>query len=369
MSRIIPDGKGGFILEVCPASAPNRVIPHGRSREGDKGPLAGAAIQSGQKVDPYPKRRRSDLGVAHVYNRNPANFVFPNSTAEPFKRGCGRRHLCEQSDALIQRAIEYFETNGCFTYHRSVTAVSIVSKVLGINHKSVQNASERAKAKGTPESTLPICCPKKKEKKKSSMTPKLNNTGRKRLFPHITSREATVLEQSTEAVVKSVARRTMDKSSVSKPQKPKLDNYGQCGKSNNRNENAQRSCVVKVGPSLVNVLVTTNLSNNDSVDKTNETIEPESSSSLTVIKEEQSLIDELAESVPAFSDHRHSSDLYAENIKSTQTQTSSNPSVIKDEPSFFDELAADIHGPSNYEDSWTPSANGKSIEEILKVLM
>ncbi|KAI1704746.1 hypothetical protein Ddc_16040 [Ditylenchus destructor] len=50
MSRIIPDGKGGFILEVSPASDPNRVIPHGRSGEGNKGPAATAL--SGQKADP-----------------------------------------------------------------------------------------------------------------------------------------------------------------------------------------------------------------------------------------------------------------------------------------------------------------------------
>ncbi|KAI1726663.1 hypothetical protein DdX_03388 [Ditylenchus destructor] len=201
MSRIIPDGKGGFILEVSPASDPSRVIPHGLSGEGNKGPLAGAAtaIQSGQKVDPpargqpalmqvpqlgpsregrsanvtvqrrasTPKRRRSDgIELPRQYNRDPANFVFPESTVEHFKPGCGKAHLCEQSDLLIQRAIAYFEANGCFTNDKRVTGVSIVSKILGIERKTVQQASVRAKAKGIPQSTLTVCCPKKKKTRK-----------------------------------------------------------------------------------------------------------------------------------------------------------------------------------------------------------
>ncbi|KAI1708639.1 homeodomain-like domain-containing protein [Ditylenchus destructor] len=155
MSRIIPDGKGGFILEVSPASAPNRVIPHGRSE-----------VVTGQRRASAAKGRRSDNGTARqlrVYNRDPAKFVFPENTGEKFKPGCGRRRLCEQSDVLIQRAIDYFEANGCFTDDQRVTAARIVSKILGINHQAVQKASERAKAKETPESTLPICCPKRKK--------------------------------------------------------------------------------------------------------------------------------------------------------------------------------------------------------------
>ncbi|KAI1697390.1 transposase IS4 domain-containing protein [Ditylenchus destructor] len=162
--------------------------------------------------------------------------------------------------------------------------------------------------------------------------PTKGDAGKKSTKPKISARVA----QSTEAVVKSVARRSAA-NKISKPQKPKLDNYGLCGKSNNRNENAQststrleNACVVKVGPSLVNVLVTTNLSNNESAAPSHK---------------------------PKRSRKQNFSDL---NIKSTQTQTTSNPSVIKDEPSFFDELAADIHGPSNYEDDLTPTTSGSS---------
>ncbi|KAI1712934.1 hypothetical protein Ddc_12158 [Ditylenchus destructor] len=184
MARIFPDGKGGFILELNPASAPNQLIPHGRSGEGTEGPVA-TAMTSGQKGQDPPmeaqtpreerpawwlaalqanvtvqgsastrKRRRSDLGMKHsVFNRDPAYFVFPESTVEKFKMAYGRRGLCKQSDAFIQRAIDYFETNGCFTEDKRVTGVSIVSKILIISHKTVISASERAKAKGTTEST------------------------------------------------------------------------------------------------------------------------------------------------------------------------------------------------------------------------
>ncbi|KAI1700196.1 hypothetical protein DdX_16864 [Ditylenchus destructor] len=43
--------------------------------------------------------------------------------------------------------------------HRVTPAV-----ILGLNHETVAQAGQRAKAKQTPESTLPVCCPMKKKK-------------------------------------------------------------------------------------------------------------------------------------------------------------------------------------------------------------
>ncbi|KAI1704937.1 GEX Interacting protein [Ditylenchus destructor] len=61
----------------------------------------------------------------------------------------------------------------------------------------------------------------------------------------------------------------------------------------------------KVGARLVNVSVTAGpaLSNNESIGKNNETIEPVTSSSLPLVKDEPSLMDELTETIPGPSDH------------------------------------------------------------------
>ncbi|KAI1712456.1 hypothetical protein DdX_09542 [Ditylenchus destructor] len=109
----------------------------GPSREGR------AANVTVQRRASTPKRRRSDgIELPRPYNRDPAKFIFPESTAKHFKPG-GRRHLCEQSDALVQRAIEYFETNACFTEDKRVNGVNIVSKIFGISQPCVKRVSER----------------------------------------------------------------------------------------------------------------------------------------------------------------------------------------------------------------------------------
>ncbi|KAI1697397.1 c2H2-type zinc ribbon domain-containing protein [Ditylenchus destructor] len=108
---------------------------------------------------PERKKRRSLRGCRATETQ--AHFVFPEGTAKPFRR-TGR--LCEQSDVLIQRTTEYFEVNNCFGAHHRVTPAGIVSKILGLNHETVAQAGQRAKAKQTPESTLPVCCPMKKKK-------------------------------------------------------------------------------------------------------------------------------------------------------------------------------------------------------------
>ncbi|KAI1709644.1 homeodomain-like domain-containing protein [Ditylenchus destructor] len=117
-----------------------------------------------------------------------------------------------------------------------------------------------------------------------------------------------------DSVIESVARSKEVISSVSplyrlpKPRKQRFEKYvtyDQQNKSNER-ENSQRSCVEKVGPRLVNVSVTAldhGLSNNEITDKNNETIEPGRASKPSVVKEEPSFMDELAETVPISSDH------------------------------------------------------------------
>ncbi|KAI1709641.1 hypothetical protein Ddc_13764 [Ditylenchus destructor] len=170
---------------------------------------------------------------------------------------------------------------------------------------------------------------------------------------------------------------------VSKRRKQRLENSGMNGEQNKmiERENVERLCAGKAGSRLVNVLVTDPaLSRNDSVDKNNGTIEPETSSKPSVIKEEPSLMDELTSTIPASPNHPHSykeqansgsvnSLKFNENLissemikhansvvkdepnliinQNTEPEISSSLFVIKEEPSLFDELAETFPAASN----------------------
>ncbi|KAI1697394.1 HMG (high mobility group) box domain-containing protein [Ditylenchus destructor] len=141
-------------------------------------------------------------------------------------------------------------------------------------------------------------------------------------------------DQSTEADVESIARRTTANSSMSNLRKPILDNFGLNDESNNRTE-LDESLLVPAYP----------LSNDDSIQKNNETIGPVSASNLFVVKDEPSLFDELADTVPASSDHSDklipgNTDSIDKSNERTQPDTASTLSLVKDEPSVFDELAS-----------------------------
>ncbi|KAI1709645.1 homeodomain-like domain-containing protein [Ditylenchus destructor] len=91
-------------------------------------------------------------------------------------------------------------------------------------------------------------------------------------------------------------------------------------------------------------------SNSESIVKNNETIEPETSSKPSVVKDEPILIDELASTIPVTSNY--SDNLTFESAGTSPEPkrprmeispvTSSKPSVVKEEPSLIVELAADI---------------------------
>ncbi|KAI1697396.1 helix-turn-helix domain-containing protein [Ditylenchus destructor] len=70
---------------------------------------------------------------------------------------------------------------------------------------------------------------------------------------------------------------------------------------------------------------------------------------------------ESAAASPKRSRKQNFPDLYAEDIKSTQPQTSSSLPVVKEEPSLIDELAADIPGPSN--NRMSPSNNERTVHD------
>ncbi|KAI1700411.1 hypothetical protein DdX_16748 [Ditylenchus destructor] len=55
------------------------------------------------------------------------------------------------------------------------------------------------------------------------------------------------------------------------------------------------------------------------------------------------------------------------NIKSTQPQTSSSLPVVKEEPSLIDELAANIPGPSNYRISPSNNANSTDSDDEIRI--
>ncbi|KAI1705864.1 KRAB-A domain-containing protein 2 [Ditylenchus destructor] len=116
-----------------------------------------------------------------------------------------------------------------------------------------------------------------------------NDEGRK---SPISSKLTINLDSLNESV--NVTRSMPANSSLSMLRKPSLENFEVEDENNERTEqeNAQRSCVVTAGPSLVNVFVTANpaLSNNVSTDQK---IEPELSSKSFAVKDEP--IDELAE--------------------------------------------------------------------------
>ncbi|KAI1697393.1 hypothetical protein DdX_18520 [Ditylenchus destructor] len=194
---------------------------------------------------------------------------------------------------------------------------------------------------------------------------------------------ATHPDQSTEAVVESLARRTDANASISKPRKTRLDNFGLNDESNNRTE-LDKSLLVPAYP----------LSNDDSIDKSNERTQPDTASTLSfvnsvLVKDEPNLMEELITAFPSSSNYNDSlipSDTEsaapslkpkrsrkqnffenAENIKSTLPQTSSNPPVIKEEPSLIDELAESIPGPSNNRIS--PSNNVISMDSDDEIMI
>ncbi|KAI1709633.1 GEX Interacting protein [Ditylenchus destructor] len=126
-------------------------------------------------------------------------------------------------------------------------------------------------------------------------------------------------------------------------------------------EDPSMSCAEKVGSRLVNVSVTAldpALSINKSIDRNNKTIEPEISSSLPVVKDELSLIDELADTIPSTS---YRSDFLSpgnvesidRNNETIEPETSSKPTMVKEESSMFDELADTIPSTSYRSDYLT----------------
>ncbi|KAI1697398.1 homeodomain-like domain-containing protein [Ditylenchus destructor] len=193
----------------------------------------------------------------------------------------------------------------------------------------------------------------------------VRHTTKKIAKPQISSGPANnpdSINESIEAALKSVARSTTATSS----RKTRLENSGMNDARNKMNERE------------ISLVIAAPATSNDGSGKNNEMIEPVTSSSPSMVKDEPSLMDELAADIPVSSNSSHNvylgsnesaapspipkrsrkqnfPDLYAEVNKSTQPQTSSNPPVVKEEPSLIDELAADIPGPSNHRIS--PSNN------------
>ncbi|KAI1691623.1 winged helix-turn helix domain-containing protein [Ditylenchus destructor] len=125
-------------------------------------------------------------------------------------------------------------------------------------------------------------------------------------------------------------------------------------------EKSQRSCVEKVGHGLSSVLESAEpaLSKHGSIDKSNEKTQAEISSGPSVMKEESSLMDELASTTPVSSNH--SDKLTVGNIESIDKnnersgpKTSSNLPVVKDEPILIDELAETVPICSDHSDYLT----------------
>ncbi|KAI1697399.1 hypothetical protein DdX_18526 [Ditylenchus destructor] len=122
----------------------------------------------------------------------------------------------------------------------------------------------------------------------------------------------------------------------------------------NEPENSSRSCVVKVGQRLINVLVTPDpaISSNNPNNKGIERPDYDTSSEQSVMKDELSLFDELADAVPGSSDH---SDYLTfgntdpapkpenprmENLSDRNNEhkrSEHENSVVKDEPSVIEE--------------------------------
>ncbi|KAI1709637.1 homeodomain-like domain-containing protein [Ditylenchus destructor] len=407
MSRIIPDGKGGFILELNPAPDPRT-----RDQTFLEGILANVTDHSREST---PKQCRSDQGTQRrAYNRDPCKFVFPENTAEKFKKAGGRRGLCEQSDALIQRAIDYFEANACFTYDKRVTGVSIVSKILGINHKSVMSASERAKAKGTPDS-LPICCSDKKRTKKQrrqearEAVPEFSRLTTKTVRRAIVKASSEGLSYSKIAkifnvgisCVYTIMKRWNTEGTVERKRKATR-------KVNDALEQPETSSSpvdVKGDDSGGDDSGSDNSSSSSENLISSKTVEHPNS----IVKEEPIPIDELFPaplyhngSFPSNFDHDYLSPLNTESATlslppkrskmetvsalldennkrtdceksfvvkdepSTQLQTSSSL-VVKDEPSLIDELAAMIPAPSNHVNYLTSSNNEPFAPEKLRI--
>ncbi|KAI1709634.1 homeodomain-like domain-containing protein [Ditylenchus destructor] len=418
MSRIIPDGKGGFILELNPAPDPRT-----RDQTFLEGILANVTDHSREST---PKQCRSDQGTQRrTYNRDPCKFVFPENTAEKFKRGSGRRALCEQSDTLIQRAIDYFEANACFTYDKRVTGVSIVSKILGISHQTVTSASERAKAKGTPDSALPICCSDKKRTKKQrrqearEAVPEFSRLTTKTVRRAIVKASSEGLSYSKIAkifnigikTVYTIMKRWNTEGTVERKRKPtrKVNDaleqpetssspFDVKGDDDSEGDNSSSSSENLISSKMVEhpkASSDPDASSSPFDVKDEPSADPEASSSPFDVKEEPIPIDELTAVFPAPSYHNGSfplnfdhdylsllntesaapslpskklrmvtvSALFDENNKTTDRE---KLSVVKDEPSLIDELASMIPAPSNHVYNLTSSNNEPFASEKLR---
>ncbi|KAI1704938.1 hypothetical protein Ddc_15931 [Ditylenchus destructor] len=204
-----------------------------------------------------------------------------------------------------------------------------------------------------------------------------NNKNDMRIGPENSSRPCVVKVGQKLMVVQpldpAMAGCQLNWSSISNPRKPRKLVYQEAE---------------KVGARLVNVSVTAgpDLSNNESIGKNNETIEPVTSSrpfeikdepkpsthkpehkrteyETSVVKDEPCVIEELTTTFPAPTDHDYLSFSNNESAAALpqpkrsrieiSPETSSGPSVIKDEPSLMDELAETIFVTSGHSDTLT----------------
>ncbi|KAI1700147.1 hypothetical protein Ddc_18208 [Ditylenchus destructor] len=105
---------------------------------------------------PDQGRRHSNPGCKTMGTQ--CYFEFPKSEAPAYQQP--RNKLCEQSDEILRRVVEYFETNECFNSGKRESATSIVSKIVGMSQMTIVHANGRAKAKQTLSPVLPLCCQK-----------------------------------------------------------------------------------------------------------------------------------------------------------------------------------------------------------------
>ncbi|KAI1700410.1 homeodomain-like domain-containing protein [Ditylenchus destructor] len=315
------------------------VIPHGLRSEdppmgGQPSLDGGPANDTGQR-SPKRKKRRAHNGCHAMETQ--AYFVFPESLHPPFH---SMRKLCEQSDVLIQRAVEYFEVNNCFGYPRA-TPVSIVSKILGLDPVTVKHAGERAKGKEASEPTLPVCSLEMKKKKRTR-------------------------KQRRQDADYSSMQRKLDKDRYNdKVQRPTTSRHVPV-----RILSKKTAYNIQNEPSRNEGLETT--AHQESIDKNNETIWHETSSSLPVVKDEPSLFDELAETIPISSDHSGYLNFgnvgpstprsKPENLRINNLSDQSNERtehenlVVKDEPRLIEEKDATSPCRSNDNDLQTSSS-------------
>ncbi|KAI1699717.1 hypothetical protein Ddc_18438 [Ditylenchus destructor] len=103
---------------------------------------------------PDQGRRHSNPGCKQMGTQ--CYFEFPKSEAPAYEHPMNK--LCEQSDEIIRRVVEYFETNDCFNSGKREIEIK-VHWICCINQFSI--GRRLAKAKQTSLLILAICCPKR----------------------------------------------------------------------------------------------------------------------------------------------------------------------------------------------------------------